>query len=128
MSAPPGACAGGRVDPAGDGESTPVITLVRFAVNAAPVSAEQQRALFERTAPRYLGVPGLLRKWFLSAPGMGGGLYEWRSRGAALAWFDAGWTERMRTAYGVEPVLEWFDAPCVVDNERGAIEMRIAGR
>jgi hypothetical protein len=113
-------------DPSRDEGSRPVITLVRFRVGTAPLSAEEQRTLFERTAPRYRSIPGLRRKWFLSAPGLGGGLYEWRSRAAALAWFDGAWFERMRSTYGADPELEWFDAPCVVDNERGAIEMRIA--
>lgn len=103
----------------------PVITLVRFAVQGPPLSAAGQRALFECTAPQYRNIPGLVRKWFLSAEGVGGGLYEWHSRAAAEAWFDASWLERMRSRYGVEPALEWFDAPCLVDNERGAIDMRI---
>jgi hypothetical protein len=98
-----------------------VATLVSFAVTGPPLSPAALRELLERTAPRYRAVPGLLRKLFLGAPGIGGGFYEWRNRADAEAWFDARWHEQMRAAYGVEPRIEWFEVACVVDNVRGDI-------
>lgn len=121
----------GRPDPGRDGavagaEGLPaVITLVCFAVPGPPLTPAALRALLDQTAPRYRTVPGLLRKAFLGAEGLGGGLYEWRSRADAAAWFDAAWHERMRATYGVEPRLEWFDVPCLVDNLRGRIDVRL---
>lgn len=99
-----------------------VITLVRFATRGPALPADALRSLLERTAPAYRDVPGLLRKWFLSADGVGGGLYEWRSRRDAESWFSEAWRARMQAAYGVEPSLEWFDSPCVVDNVAGQID------
>jgi hypothetical protein len=29
----------------------------------------------------------------------------------------------MRASYGVEPTIEWFEAPCIVDNRCGAISL-----
>lgn len=99
-----------------------VITVVRLATPGPALGAADLRRLLERTAPAYRAVPGLVRKWYLSADGLGGGLYEWRSRAAAEAWFDAAWRERIRASYGVEPSIEWFDSPCLVDNEAGRID------
>lgn len=99
-----------------------VITVVRFATRGPALAAGELRALLERTAPPYRAVPGLLRKWFLSADGVGGGLYEWRSRADAEAWFTKEWRDRMGATYGVEPSVEWFDSPCVVDNVSGLID------
>jgi hypothetical protein len=100
-----------------------VVTVVSFAVAGPPPSTAALRELLERTAPRYRAVPGLLRKLYVGADGIGGGVYEWRSRADAEAWFDARWHAQMRAAYGVEPQVEWFDVACVVDNVRGAIEL-----
>ena len=110
-TAPPAGATGGRV-----------MTLVRFATPGPAPDGAALRALLERTAPVYRSVPGLLRKWFLSAEGVGGGCYEWRSRADAETWFDDAWRSRMRAAYGVEPSIEGFDAPGVVDNLSGQIE------
>jgi len=104
----------------------PIITIVRFPVGAATLEPGAARALFERTAPPYRSVPGLQRKLFLQGDGVGGGLYEWLSRADAERWFSPAWHERMRTTYGVEPTIEWFEAPCIVDNLRGAISVEAA--
>ena len=116
----------GRAGPAQAAPAhAPVITLVRFTVTGPTPTGAVLRELLERTAPRYATIPGLVRKWFLGGEGRAGGLYEWRSRAAAEAWFDARWHCEMRERYGAEPTIEWFDVPCVVDNASGRIEMRI---
>jgi hypothetical protein len=98
-----------------------ILTVVRFPTSAE-LDAQQTRDLIARTAPRYHDVPGLRRKWFVAAPGEGGGIYEWSSRAAAEAWFDAAWRERMRAAYGAEPSIDWFESHALVDNVAGRIE------
>jgi hypothetical protein len=102
--------------------AVPVIAIVRFPVTGT-LSADEQRTLFERTSPRYRTIPGLTRKYFIGAAGVGGGVYEWASREDALSFYDAAWRERMRSAYGAEPEIEFFEAPCIVDNEAGVIRM-----
>lgn len=101
----------------------PIITVVRFRVGDDSPDREAARALFERTAPPYRAVPGLRRKLFLQGDGVGGGLYEWHSRADAERWFTPAWHERMRASYGVEPTIEWFEAPCIVDNRSGVISL-----
>ena len=100
----------------------PVVAIVRFPVTRR-LSADEQRALFEQTSPRYRSIPGLTRKYFIGAEGVGGGVYEWASREDALRFYDAAWRERMRLAYGADPEIELFEAPCIVDNEAGVIRM-----
>ncbi len=104
---------------------TAVVTFVRFATPGPPLDPAALRALLERTAPAYREIPGLRRKSFLSAPGVGGGLYEWESRDHAERWFTPAWRGRMLSMYGAVPQVEWFEVPCLVDNERGTIELQV---
>lgn len=92
-----------------------IITIVRFPASAKITPAEAH-ALIERTGPAYRQIEGLRRKWFVSAPGEGGGVYEWRSREDAERWFTPQWFERMRSAYGAEPRIDWLVVHAVVDN------------
>ncbi len=73
------------------------------------------------TIPDYERLPGLLYKAysFERTSGDFGGLYHWRSREAALAWFSPAWFERVRTERGVEGSVRLFDAPVAVDNRVG---------
>jgi len=109
----------------GDTDPPPCITLVRFPAPGPALEPAALRELLERTAPRYRAVPGLRRKLFLSGEGTGGGLYEWRSRADAERWFTPQWRAQMRAGYGVEPTLEWFEAPCTVDNRDGTIHLSV---
>lgn len=97
------------------------LALVRFPVTGS-LTAGERRQLLERTSPAYRTIPGLRRKHFISAPGEGGGLYEFDSRAIAEAYFGPPWYQRMQAQYGVRPTVELFDDPCVVDNVAGAIE------
>lgn len=70
-------------------------------------------------------VKGLRRKYYLDSEAGGGGLYEFDSREAALAWFNDGWADWMEGRFGVRPTLTLFDNPVTLDNERG--EVRVGG-
>ena len=104
-----------------------VLAIVRFPLPAG-ITRETARAAFEASAPRYRGVRGLLRKHYLyaEATGTGGGVYLFESREDAERLHDDAWRESMRERYGVEPSVELFEIPVVVDNVAGAI--RVAGR
>lgn len=97
------------------------LVLVRFPVTGSLTPGER-RQLLERTSPAYRTIPGLRRKHFISAPGEGGGLYEFDERAIAEAYFCPQWYQRMQAQYGVRPTVELFDDPCIVDNVAGAIE------
>jgi heme-degrading monooxygenase HmoA len=105
-----------------------IVTLVTFPVagREQPDPAAQRR-LFEQTAPAYREVPGLVRKYFIGNAQRAGGIYEWRSRADAEAWFTSDWERRMSQGYGAVPVVEYFDAPCIVDNENGRTTLAVPG-
>ena len=94
-----------------------ITALVQFSL-PAPLSVEQARAIFRGTAPRYLGMPGLVRKYYvLSEDGRtAGGVYLWQSREAAQAVYDDAWRAFVCEKYGSEPQLTYLHTPVVVDN------------
>ncbi len=78
------------------------------------------------SAPRFLGVKGLIRKYYLNGDEGGGGIYLWESREAAEAWYNDAWWERMEKGFGVRPKLTYYDNHVVVDNATN--ELRIEGK
>jgi heme-degrading monooxygenase HmoA len=86
-----------------------VSTIVTIAVPAGVGKARLVQE-FQAAIPTYRAVPGLLRKHFIiTDDGRFGGIYLWKDRAAADQWFNAAWKERVRTTYGSEATLEWFD-------------------
>jgi hypothetical protein len=94
------------------------LAIVRFPAPAGLTGA-RLRAVLEDAVPRYQGIPGLHRKYFLGNESSGGGVYEWDSRERAEAFYNDAWRERLRTVYGATPTVEYFDVHAVVDNESG---------
>lgn len=88
-----------------------------------PIGEAEARALFEATAERYLGHPGLVRKaYFRSDDGrVVGAIYDWESRAAGEALYDDAWRARVTAHYGAAPEVTWFETPVVVDNAAGLI-------
>jgi hypothetical protein len=88
-----------------------------------PVPADKAQALFASTAPKYQGIPGLLRKYYVSGEGgqSAGGIYLWESREQAEGFYDAAWFAMVRERYGAEPRVRYLDTPVVVDNVAGTI-------
>jgi heme-degrading monooxygenase HmoA len=82
------------------------------------------------TIGQYETLPGLSHKMFSYAQADGdfGGLYLWKDRAAAEAWFNPAWFERVRRERGVEGQVRLFEAPVVLVNETaaaaGAVEPR----
>lgn len=99
-----------------------ILTLVRFALPEAIDLAEAERR-FRSSAPKYLALPGLLRKHYvLSDDGrFAGGVYLWESRAAAEAVYSGEWRARVAALYGAEPEILVFDSPVSVDNLAGTI-------
>lgn len=89
----------------------------------------QAKALFESTAPRYLDVAGLIRKYYLfdEKAGQGGGCYLFRDYAAANALYNKEWLAFVTAKYGAPPELRFFETPVVVDNILAAIEVEPDG-
>jgi hypothetical protein len=94
-----------------------------------PMSPAMRLELFERTAPNYQKVPGLLRKYYIGEPGKrAGGAYEFDTLTSAKAHFTSEWEKFMTDTYGSDLRVEYFDAPCVVDNTQNTITIEPALR
>lgn len=92
-----------------------VITTFRL---PKPITRDEARSIYLSTAPKYLGVPGLIRKiYVLSEDGSeAGGVYQWQTRADAEAMFTESWRDFVRDKYGTEPTLLYLDTQVVVDN------------
>jgi hypothetical protein len=76
-------------------------------------------------AARFQGVPGLVRKNFIfnRDTGLGGGVYTWQSREIAEKFHAGPWRDNIIRMFGVEPQIQYFDSPVIVDNVMNRIEL-----
>ena len=91
----------------------------------APAGLSKERAdeLFAQTAQIYVGVPGLVRKYFgYSEDGSTiVGVYLWRSKADADAFYSPKWVAGVRSRWGVMPAKsEWY-VPQVVESAEGRV-------
>ena len=88
---------------------------------------DQYAEMAEEASPRFQGVPGLLRKNFIygedGEDGIGGGVYTWRDRASAEAFYTDAWRATLKTNFGAEPEVRTFDTPVIVDNETGGVKV-----
>ncbi len=103
-------------------EGVMITVMVRFDL-PRPIDRAKARETFLSTAPRYRGMPGLIRKYyFLSEDGArAGGVYLWQSRADADRLYTDDWKAFIRDKYGADPVLTYLETPVVVDNTTDAI-------
>jgi hypothetical protein len=102
-----------------------VITAITTFKLPKPITREEARRIFLSTAPKYRGVPGLVRKvYMLSEDGATvGGAYLWNSRAEAEAMYTDAWRAFVRDKYRTEPSLAYFESPVVVDNVTERIDI-----
>lgn len=81
-----------------------IVTIVTFQLPKPATLAEITKT-FQSTAPKYQGVPGLIRKnYFMSEDGRrAGGIYVWES--------------------GSPPSVDYLHSPVMVDNRDGSISV-----
>jgi len=83
-----------------------------------PITQDEARQIFLSTAPKYQGVKGLVRKYYVLSEDGGtvGGIYLWNSRAEAEAMYTQTWREFVREKYGTDPSVAYMHCPVVVDN------------
>lgn len=91
-----------------------VITLVQFPGTKKDIETAIKAG--EASTSTYLGIDGLLYKYYLNGDQGGGGVYVWESKEKADAWFNDDWWPMMESRFGVRPTLTYFDNHVVVDN------------
>ena len=76
------------------------------------------------TMPEYAKLPGLMFKAFSFERDSSdyGGLYFWRDRASAEAWFNPAWHERVRKERGAQAQVRVFDALVSLDNSAGGTQ------
>jgi hypothetical protein len=101
-----------------------IIAIVTFNLGKT-VTLDQATKMFESTAPRYQGLPGLVRKnYVLSEDGSrSGGIYLWETRADAERAFNDEWRKTMTEKYGAAPSVEYLESPVMVDNVDGKISV-----
>lgn len=98
-----------------------VTAVVRFPLPAGTTRADA-RVMFERSAPTYQKVPGLIRKYYLYAEGpIGGGVYLWEDRQSAERLYTAEWRKAIADRFGAQPEILFFETPVLIDNKTGEV-------
>lgn len=101
------------------------IVIVQFDLPKAPEKQAIEGGT--KSAPTYRGLQskGLIRKDYLNGDSGVGGVYLWRDRKAAEAWFTNEWLDELTKRFVTRPKLTWYDTHVTVDNQLG--ETRVNG-
>ena len=99
-----------------------IVAIVTFRL-PAPKTLGEMKGVFQGTAPKYLNLPGLMRKnYFVSEDGLrAGGIYVWESKARAEQFYSPEWKSFVTGKYGAPPDIQYVDAPVMVDNAAGKI-------
>jgi hypothetical protein len=87
------------------------------------LTKEKSDALFAKVADMYIGVPGLIRKYFgYSEDGSAiVGIYLWHSKTEAEAFYSPEWVAGVVSRWGVMPERTDWEIPQVVESETGRV-------
>jgi hypothetical protein len=104
-----------------------ITAIVRFKL-PANIDAAKASELFRGSAPKYQGLKGLVRKYYLfdAESRTGGGCYLWESREAAERVYNAEWRKMIADRYGSAPEISFFETPVIVDNSQGKVTLDAA--
>ena len=83
----------------------------------AGITRPALEAGFKQALPVYEKIPGLLRKFFIANEDSFGGMYLWKDRASAEAWYTAAWRAKAKATYGSEPQLTYFDSPMQIGDK-----------
>ena len=95
-----------------------ITAIVNFKL-PANIDAKKAAELFKGSAPKYRGLKGLVRKYYLfdETQRIGGGVYLWKSKADAEAVYTPEWKAYIAERYGTPPDIRYFETSVVVDNE-----------
>jgi hypothetical protein len=101
----------------------PMITAIVNFTLPADIDARKAAELFKSSAPKYRGMQGLVRKYYLfdAERRLGGGVYLWKTRADADAVYTPQWKAYIADRYGTPPDIRYFETSVVVDNESDKI-------
>lgn len=96
-----------------------ITAIVRFKLPDTLKLSDAEK-MFQGSAPKYEGLAGLVRKYYLfdEKTHTGGGVYLWESREAADKVYDDNWKKMIADRYGAPPEITYFESPVIVDNDK----------
>lgn len=99
-----------------------ITVICQFALSDQ-YTPERARAVFKDSTQKFIGMPGLIRKYFLLAEDgrSAASVYLWESRQPAESFFTEQWKEFMVGKYGYRPTVTYYECPVVIDNRSGEI-------
>jgi hypothetical protein len=94
-----------------------IAALVLFETNGK-LTLDEAASRFNTTAPNYRGRDGLHSKAYIYAEDGSrlGGFYIFTSREDADALYTDAWRDRATELYGVEPTVQYFEVPVLIEN------------
>ena len=100
-----------------------IVAIVTFKLPKR-LSVQEASAVFQSTAPKYLGKSGLVRKhYYVTEDGeRAGGIYLWQSKADAEACYTSEWKAMVTEKYGAPPEILYAAVPVSVDNVARRIE------
>jgi len=105
------------------GEEIRMITAIVQYKLPQSIDREACRAHFEKIAPGFQSVKGLISKHFIwSARGDAGGVYQWRTLEDAKAFYSGAWLDGIIERYGMKPQIEYYEVFALTDNTRGTVQ------
>lgn len=91
------------------------VTTIVVIKTPAGLTREKIDAGIHASVPTYQKIPGLIRKWYTVNGESFGGMYLWKNRAAAEAWFTPEYTAQCKQRYGTECQVTYFDTPLQID-------------
>jgi hypothetical protein len=94
-----------------------ITSITRFQLPSG-IPSEAVKNGFREVAHHFKHPSGFLRKYFLISEDAktGGGVYLWNSMEEARTFSEGVLRPMIRNKFNVEPSIEYYDAPVVVDN------------
>ena len=77
--------------------------------------------MFRDSIPRYMSMPGLLRKNVIYDEGIGGGVYLFESQEALDRSLTEDWKKYMADKYGEPPQITIYESPICMDQQYGRV-------
>lgn len=100
-----------------------ITAIVRYRLPPS-IGRPECRAHYERIAPGFEPVPGLIRKQFIwGEHGIAGGVYQWTDIESAKRFYSGPWLDGIRARYGNDPEIEYFETLVILDNPGGVVTL-----
>ena len=100
-----------------------ITAIVRYKLPAS-IDHDACLAHFVKIAPGFREAKGLISKHFIcSERGIAGGVYQWRTRADADAFYSGPWRKGIVERYGMEPEIDFFDVFAITDNAAGTVKV-----